>query len=197
MSQEFTLPEGEPGEGEGQAAAPPDQSVALVGFDDLFKNKGQAERLAELAKQNGWPPRLPFDLAMQLEPAADTFTRYKLTPEQGAELLQNEVFCRVLKAYRDIIVAEGVSFQTKARIAAEELLLHAYDIATDPSQPGAVRMDSIKWHAKVGRLEPEKGAVDGGVGGGFKLNITFNEGSRPSITMEGEAKEVKDADSQA
>lgn len=149
----------------------------------------ERNRLTEIAKRNGWPTRLPFDLAMQVETPEETFASYDITPEQGAVLLRNETFVRLVKAFRAVIVEEGLSFKVKARLQAEELLEHAFLLATDPDIAPAVRMDSIKWHTRVAGLDPGKdgegGDGRGGTGAGFTLKLDFSNlaAGKPTITI--------------
>lgn len=152
-------------------------------------------RLGEIAKRNGWPARLPFDLAMQIETPEETLAHYGLTPEQGARLLQTETFTKLVKAFREIIVNEGLSFKVKARLQAEELLEHAFLLATDPDVAPAVRMDSIKWHGRVAGFDTKDGDGGAGTGGGsgFSLKIVFGgPGAGAAQIVVGEERPVID-----
>ncbi|MBT9176533.1 MAG: hypothetical protein DDT20_00852 [Firmicutes bacterium] len=118
--------------------------------------------------------RLAVELAlagpMREEPEA-VFARYGYTPDQAIALLESRVFLVLLERVGAEVREQGLSFRAKARAISEDLLPHAYEIATDPQQSAAVRADLIKWSAKVAGHEPkEKDEVKGG---GFNLSITF------------------------
>ena len=157
--------------------------------------KREVARLAEIAKRNSWPVRLPFDLAMEMEEADETFKRYEVTPERALHLLGHKEFVESVRTWREIIVKEGVSFRTKARLAAEDLLQTAYLLATDPTMPASVRADMVKWHAKVAGLEPkqdpEGGAGGGGQGITLKIEFTGTPGQQPQV-YNADAKRVED-----
>ncbi len=168
--------------------SPFDGFMRAEGGEDPGRAESEKTQLAAIAKRNGWPARLPFDLAMQIETPEETLAQYGLTPEQGAKLLQNETFAKLVRGYRAVIVSEGLSFKTKAKLQAEELLEHAFMLATDPDVAPAVRMDSIKWHSRVAGLDPGKdgeGGAGSGGGAGFSLKIIFSDpaAGRPAIIV--------------
>jgi hypothetical protein len=156
----------------------------------------QAERLPSgykpLNGNFGFDPRLCFELALRMDPPDHVFQKYGYEGQAMIELAKNPTFQKVLKAYVDDINDNGLSFKAKARVAAEDLLIHAYEIATDPEQPTAVRADLIKWHAKVADLEPKTNAPVSG-GNGFNLQIVFSgDAKQGPIAIEGER--IKDVD---
>lgn len=116
--------------------------------------------------------RLACELAMKLEKSEEIFARYGYTAEQALELMDSASFSEILTRVGDELKKNGITFRTKARAIAEDLLPHAYDMATDPYQPASVRADLIKWAAKVGGLEPKE-KDEGKTGGGLTLNISF------------------------
>ena len=67
----------------------------------------------------------------------------------------------------------GLSFRMKAKAISEELLVDAFEIATDPLQSGAVRAKIIEWVTKVAGNEPAPPKSEVAGGGGFNLSITF------------------------
>lgn len=124
-----------------------------------------------------WDPRLPYELALEMAAPEDTFEKYGIDRDAALTMLKNPVFVGKIRAYRDEIVAKGTSFRLKAKVQAEDLLTHSYEMATDPETPPSVRADLIKWTAAVAELGPPKEIKDGGggsgTGSGFMLNITF------------------------
>lgn len=137
-------------------------------------------------------PRLAYELALEMAPPLETFAKYGYTTDQATALLTKPSFVVVLRKYRDEILAGGVSFKLKARVQAEDLLTHSYEIATDPETPASVRADLIKWTAAVAGLGPPKEQQKGegaSQSAGFTLNISFGGqpvlagASRPAIDV--------------
>jgi hypothetical protein len=126
--------------------------------------------------------RLACELALRMDSAEEVFQRYGYTPEAAAELMESDAFSALLARVGIEIRENGLSFRMKAKAISEELLPHAFDLATDPLTSAAVRADLIKWSAKVAGNEPapQKGEV--AVGGGFQLSITF-AGEKPALVV--------------
>lgn len=150
-----------------------------------------------LAEQ--WDPRLPYELALEMDEPGNVFAKFGIDQDGAIRMLQNPVFAAKLRAYRAEIVAKGVSFRLKAKVQAEDLLTHSYEMATDPETPPSVRADLIKWTAAVAELGPpketSKDGGGGGTGGGFSLNITFTGAppagaTAPAIDVTPSSKEI-------
>jgi hypothetical protein len=144
-----------------------------------------------------WDPRLPYELALEMAEPLEVFSKFGIEKDDAIVLLQNPVFVAKLRGYRAEIVAKGTSFRLKAKVQAEDLLTHSYDMATDPETPPSVRADLIKWTAAVAELGPPKEIAKdgggGGAGGGFTLNITFTGTSpagTPAIDVTPSSKEI-------
>lgn len=157
----------------------------------------QAQRLpdgyrAASAAELTFDPRLVYELALGLEDAHEIFPRYNYTAEQALALASKPVFVATYKEYRKYISEQGLSFKAKARMQAEDLLTHAYEMATDKETPAAVRFDIIQWTAKMGELAPKESKGDVPGGGSFSLNLIFQGGDTRKIevaaplTVEGE-----------
>lgn len=129
--------------------------------------------------------RLACELALHMDEPAEVFARYNYTPEAAAELMESPAFTALLDRIGVEIRENGLSFRMKAKAISEELLPHAFDLATDPLCSSAVRADLIKWAAKVAGNEPApaKPGAEGGVGG-FTLSITF-AGQAPQTVISG------------
>jgi hypothetical protein len=144
-----------------------------------------------------WDPRLPYELALEMAEPMEVFEKYGIEKDDAIRLLKNPVFVAKLRAYRDEIIAKGTSFRMKAKVQAEDLLTHSYEMATDPETPPSVRADLIKWTAAVAELGPPKEVTKdgggGGSGGGFSLNITFTgapPAGAPAIDVTPTSKEI-------
>lgn len=144
-----------------------------------------------------WDPRLPYELALEMAEPMEVFEKYGIEKDDAIRLLKNPVFVAKLRAYRAEIISKGVSFRMKAKVQAEDLLTHSYEMATDPETPPSVRADLIKWTAAVAELGPPKEIArdggGGGSGGGFSLNITFTgapPAGAPAIDVTPTSKEI-------
>ena len=116
--------------------------------------------------------RLAVDLALKVDEPEAVFAQYGYSPEQAADLLESPAFLVLLQQTSKDLLENGVSFRTKAKVLANDLLPYAHAIATDPEQSAAVRADLVKWSAKVAGFEPRE-KEEGKIGGGFTLSITF------------------------
>lgn len=129
--------------------------------------------------------RLPYELVVSQDAAEEVFERYGVTAERAASLLAHPLFRQALKAAEAELREAGLTFRTKARIMAEDLLEEGYSIATDPDAPANVRADLIKWAARMGDLEPAKKEGGGAALGGFHLHIDLGgEGPAKGRTIE-------------
>lgn len=150
--------------------------------DRTFKAR-QDERLAALpAVYKTQYERLACEIAIGLEEPVEVFARHGYTPEQAVALLEQKDFSGLLERVTKEVRESGLSFRTKARAMAEDLLPHAYTIATDELASSAVRADIIQWLTRVADLEPpKKDGKDAGSGGGLVMNITFAGQEKPTV----------------
>ena len=162
---------------------------------DLHVDQRQNARLPNVRTDKpativAWDPRLAFDIAMAgVDKAIDVFAKYKIDVDAAMELLQNPVFQKQLKDYAAEVETSGLTYRMKARVLAEDLLPHAYDLATDTLYPASVRADMIQWMTKVADLEPAKAnGKDVPQSGGFSLQILF-AGDRAGQSAVGGTKE--------
>jgi hypothetical protein len=140
-------------------------------------------------------PRLTFELAVGLSAPDKIFERYGYDRDSALTLAKNPIFQRVLKAYVDDVKENGITFRAKARIQAEDLLTHSYEIATDPEAPYAVRADMIKWTAKVADYEPKTNSPEVGQGNGFSFQIVFSGDSKKEpVLVQGQTIEQETAE---
>jgi len=135
----------------------------------------QRDRLAALpAVYKTQHDRLACEIAIGLDEHVAIFARHGYTTDQALALLETREFSLTLERVTKEVRESGLSFRSKARAMAEDLLPHAYEIATDEYASAAVRADIIQWMARVADLEPaKKDGKEPGTGGGLTLNITF------------------------
>jgi len=127
--------------------------------------------------------RLAYELALGIDDPLEVFARHGLTADAALALVSTEAFALLLNRTKIDVQANGLSFRAKAKIQAEELLAHSFDIAVDPLQPAAVRADLIKWTGKMADYEPKKEADDKPAGAGFSLTIQFS-GAPPTQVID-------------
>lgn len=171
----------------------------LVDGTTVMDQRQQARMpsLGPVAGTEPWNPRLPFELALEMAEPLETFEKYGVDKDTAFKLLKTPAFVAKLRGYREEIVSKGISFRLKAKVQAEALLQHSWDLATDPETPATVRADLIKWTAAVAELGPPKEVPNGGgggAGGGFTLNITFtgpaSAGTKQAIDVTPSTKEI-------
>lgn len=142
--------------------------------------------------------RLAYELALsqQLnEDPVSIFANHGYNQDSALQLLSTEHFALLLNKAKVDVQQNGLAFRAKAKIQAEALLAHSFDMATDPLQPPAVRADLIKWTGKMADLEPRPKDDGKQATGGFSMTITFS-GAAPQqvineapVTIEHEAGE--------
>ena len=116
--------------------------------------------------------QLACELAMHIEEPDVVFARYHYSPEHALVLIGQPGFAALLERVEREVRESGLSFKMKARAMAEGLLPEVFDMSTDPLISSAVRLDGVKWVAKMAGLEPKE-KDEGKTGGGLNLNITF------------------------
>lgn len=117
---------------------------------------------------------LAVELALHIDDAEEIFLRHGYSPEQAADLLESPAFMLLMQQAQKEVLENGISFRTKAKLIANELLPYAHDIATDPLQSAAVRASLIQWTVKIAGLEPKEMKDDGKSGSGLTLSIQFS-----------------------
>lgn len=161
-----------PGELDGVPAATQRQQARLAAIPAVYKT------------QYG---RLAMELAMKLDEPAEIFARHGFSPESALELLESAEFSALLTVAEKEARESGLTFRTKARAMAEDLLTHGYEIATDDLASASVRADLIQWFARIGGLEPPKASDKDGLHSGGGINLTLNfSGAPPQNIVAGE-----------
>lgn len=157
MNDEFNLPVEEPKGKWVDAGERQEQRLASV--PEIYKTTHE---------------RLAYELALGMEEPDVIFQSYGFEAGAALALTESPAFTALCKRIGTEVRENGLSFKSKMKAVAEDLIPHAYEIATDPLQPGAVRQKIIEWAAKMAGFEPApaKSGAEGG-GGGFNLSITF------------------------
>lgn len=129
--------------------------------------------------------RLACELAMGMGEPEQIFKDYGFSEDEAIALTDSPAFTALLARVGSEIRESGLSFKSKIKAIAEDLIPHALDMATDPLCSSAVRADIIKWSAKMAGFEPAPPKADTAQGaGGFTLSITF-AGQQPQQIVSG------------
>jgi hypothetical protein len=121
--------------------------------------------------QLGFPPMLPYELAMKTDTAANICRAYGMTREQFTELIAHPTF---IKAYQEAIEAlkvDGMGFKVKARMQAEAYLDTAFHMAQNPGTSDSVRADIIKNTVRWAGFDAK--AAEVGQGNSFNIQINL------------------------
>jgi hypothetical protein len=107
------------------------------------------------------------------EPIENVLAAEGMTVEAFARVLEDKMFQSAVKKYTKELTENGVSFQLKARIQAEELLKRQYILIHDPETPPAVAVKAIENTIRWAGLEP-KGTQQQQNTPGTGFQIVFN-----------------------
>ncbi len=144
--------------------------------------------------------RLAREIARDLRPLELTLEKLNIDSEQYDRIKNNAIFqarmveeAQMWAASTKANVRDRVAL--KAAVAIEELLLDAIGIVQNPDIPGAARVQSLQFLAKMGQLGESNMTNDDGSGrvtinimiGGKK--ISFDKETEPR-TIDGEATEI-------
>jgi hypothetical protein len=176
MNDEFSVPSDSQIGGEVvPASAYTRQEERLAGVPEIYKTKHE---------------RLACELALRMEEPAVVFQAYGYDVDAAAALMESPSFTALLDRIGTEVRENGLAFKSKMKAVAEDLIPHAYDMATDPLCSSAVRADIIKWSAKMAGFEPapqKSGELPGA--GGFSLSITFAGQAPQAVITEGRTLE--------
>lgn len=157
----------------GLPALPDASAEDLQDRHNALTERQQAHRLSTIPEIYKTPhERLACEIALGLEEPDVIFARHGYSITQALALTTNAGFEATVDRISKEIRQAGIPFRAKAKAMAEELLVHAFDIATDPDAATAERVKLIQWVTKVAGLEPKEKELAGS-GGGLNLSITF------------------------
>jgi len=144
-----------------------------------------------------WNDRIALDLALTLEGSGDTvhelLDHYNLDRDDLRRFTADSVFNQRVSHFRGEIQNNGLSFKTKAKVQAEELLGTSWNLIHDPGVSPSVKADLIKSTVKWAGYEPKTDTIDAGLGSGaVRINININGNSSQAIAIDGESHEYLD-----
>lgn len=138
--------------------------------------------------------QMMMEIASGLEEPEHIAQRYGYTVKQFHQMAAQPYFQQQVVHYEAELRATGVTFARKAAMLAEDLLVDAYQMAKASDDHGTV-LETAKWLAKMGRLEPvttQRAEGSSGNAGGaavFQLSINLG-GKKEEFTIEGAVKEI-------
>lgn len=125
------------------------------------------------------PPGLLLEVATGLEDGWEIADRYGYTTREWEAMSSQEGFKKQVAALQAEMKLNGVTFQRKAALLAEDLLEDVYRLAKNSKSIADVQ-SAAKFFAHMGRLEPATGEKGGSGGSGNQFSITFNfSGQQP------------------
>jgi hypothetical protein len=80
----------------------------------------------------GWPPSLPFDLALAQQPVREICATYGIDRFEYDRLKADPAFRRAVADATETLQEEGASFKLKARAQSEELLKTSWALIHKP-----------------------------------------------------------------
>lgn len=80
----------------------------------------------------GWPPSLPFDLALAQQPVREICAAYSINRFEYERLRADPAFRRAVAEATETLKEEGASFKLKARAQSEELLKTSWALIHKP-----------------------------------------------------------------
>lgn len=117
-------------------------------------------------------------------PISELLTRIGISEQKFKELSQSQLFKNQVNGFVKELEENGVSFQLKARIQAEEMLKTQWRLVHDPDTPPTVTVKAIENTVRWAGLEPKNNTqIDAVQGPGFSITINF-----PTDAQKAEAK---------
>lgn len=100
--------------------------------------------------------RIPAELAARLRDPMAVLKSYGYSGKNAFNLIASPVFQVELKRALEQFI-QGLTFRTRAKLMAADVLEHAYDLATDAANVAPpVRLAAQQWIAKMADLEPKE-----------------------------------------
>lgn len=125
-----------------------------------------------------YSPEMVAQIATGLEDPRAIALRFGLTDEEWDLLRQWPPFLADVEKKKAEFKENGRTFRLMQALYAEELAKRVYTEAMADKTSLALRIEALKWFAKMGDLEPKTSAAAQG-GPGFSITINLGGESRP------------------
>jgi hypothetical protein len=122
-----------------------------------------------------YPPTLPIEVALQETPLKDLQAEYHFTDEEWMALPTNPSFIADLRAAREMLAKEGMTFKAKARLQADELLKRSWVLMHSSTDivPPSVQADLIKATMRWAGYDNKETVGPGGNANAFNIQINL------------------------
>lgn len=124
-------------------------------------------------KTTDFNQQMLLEMAYGMESADVIRQRYGITDEQWAMLVNNKYFRDALGKHVAELKRNGTTFKAKAQVLAEDVLPISHQMATDPKMPAAIRLDAVKWLARVSGMDESDKKQQGSGGNNVQVNINL------------------------
>lgn len=146
-----------------------------------------------------WNDRLAMDLALMLEGSCESLEevldRHTINMDQLAKYNKDALFLQKIRSLREEVHEKGLTFRTKARAQAEELLTTSWTLIHSPDVSASVKADLIKSTVKWAGLEPKETAnVEGLATGGVSITINLDPAGKSKPAISAQVTEITEAE---
>jgi hypothetical protein len=121
----------------------------------------------------GWPPMLPYEIALREKPVRDICEAHGLDSVEWDRLRKDPLFIKALEAAVGDMRREGMGFKVKARLQAEALLTKSWDMIVSKDTADGIKADLIKSTMKWAGYEGDKLNGGGQIGTALQININL------------------------
>jgi hypothetical protein len=133
-------------------------------MSDLVEREIDQQSLALEVARNHVGMKLPVEELLQ---------RLGVPQDYFLGIANDPVFRRLVRDFTKELEENGVSFQLKARIQAEEMLKRQWRLVHDPDTPAAVTVKAIENTVRWAGLEPKNAVQQVTPGAGFSVTINL------------------------
>lgn len=127
-------------------------------------------------------PKMLLEIASGMEEGWEIADRYGYTTREWEQMNSQDGFRKQIAALQAEMKLNGVTFQRKAAMIAEDLLTDLMVMAKNSKNLGDI-LEVARFAAKMGKLEPVSGEK-GGTGGGTTFAVQFNFAGAPPQSVQ-------------
>jgi hypothetical protein len=124
-------------------------------------------------KMTDFNQQMLLEMAYGMESADVIRRRYGIEDDQWKLLIKNPYFRDALGKHVADLKRNGTTFKAKAQVLAEDVLPISHAMATDTRVPAAIRLDAVKWLAKVSGMDESDKKQNGTSGNNVQVNINL------------------------
>lgn len=142
-----------------------------------------------------FPVTLPLELALGVDSVKNICVSYGIDKMEWDLLREDPLFVKAVEAAVRSLEKEGMSFRTKARIQAEELLKTSWNLIHKEDVPAVVKADLIKATVKWADYEPkpQQNVAPAGTGFSIQINLAPQPGAGAPLAQTAATAELPEA----